>query len=549
MADIRASLQCVHPEYTAFSDTWKWPFWRDSLAGGRQFHDGAYLIQHPREYKSPESYTFRKKFSAYESFGQDVANDWVARMFGPGLDFALCAPTAGADEVEFCSELWEDFDLLGNSAPVLCKDIAYRSLSYGSAGAVIDVTSPGDSPSTLLEAEEMGIRPYVRVIDPWHVLDWRFDPQGNLEWVKIREAVELPRNWDQPFRGSNLPQEINPFALNVATPVVPVTYRYFVIERDVIRRFDTVDGKSYTESDFPHKLGEVPFQMFYWNPQRKGEMFQASLLEEIYQFAFLVYQKRSCLAEIMENQGFSILFIAGRLGDLGDKIEIGTSRALGVSGGEGFPPFFASPDPELITKHIDSINHDIEAIKRRAKGVGVSRVDDKVREASGRSKLFDIDPLTTLLRMCGDTMEPAFNNLFEMVHYRSIYGSEMYSGRAIFPDSVYLRGVIEEAQETQSIISTLKFSETAVRVALRTFANSILSKAAEPDEMELIYKELEEAPLNTLMPDQQMNGPKGMTDGSTDNNQTGQGSGTGGNPEQPGPRVSLAGVGVKSGAN
>lgn len=518
--DIRSSLQQVHEDYFEYVPLWE--FWEDSSIGGHRYASGnKYLIEHPREKDEPGAYDYRSRLATYESHGSEIAEDWIARLFGPGLDFSIISPTVKqARVVQYANAIMGNIDLLNNDIINFCKKVSRVALAMGSCGVAVDVT-PGREANNLAEAFDVGLRPYCRTIMPQNILDWQFDSEGQLEWVKIRERAILPRRWN----------DSNGNALLSVTNVLTngVTYRYFIIDKETIRRYEPVTNDQWAETSYVHGLGSVPFQMFYWRTPESGRMFQNSLLEEVYGFDKLIFNMRSGLCDLMFNQMFPIFVMAltGPQKDAGSEIGLGARRALGAPGGAGFPPFYVSPDSSLVTAHLEAIKDCESAIKRLSKGVGMTLVDDKVREASGRAKAFDSDPLSTMLREAGDTQEPAFMHLLELIHRRSPFANEEFTGRSKFPDSIVLRGVLEEREDTSAVCEVLAESETACRLIKQHFARQVLRSIWRQDEMDQVMNEIKGAPIE-VKEDGNQSGT-GSYNTPTDRQPDGQ--------EQRGPRV------------
>lgn len=521
MATTRESLEYVNHEYSKYTD--RWTFWEDSIVGGENFLEKDYLIRHPREEDDMRAWLFRKQFAVYESFGRNIANDYMSRLFGPGVEINIC-DFKDTDETEmaYYQGITENADLLGNSFYGVMRNAIYDSLALGMSAVVCDVRSNGEVTS-FTQAIDNGLRPYIRVVRPYNILDWAFDEYGVLEWVKIRELAEYPRTWNSP-ENSNFPFNDSLTPLQV--------YRYFVLDRQKIVRFDPVLNNGWSQTETQHGLGYVPFKSFYWRHQTPGYMFQQSILDEIYRTQFLIYQTKSGIAELIENQCFSIFIIAAGLTRKKDEeLRIGLRRAIRVPGNEGFPPFFASPDADLPTVHMNFVQYLEKSIQRMSRASGITLVDDKVREASGRSKAYDVDGLTNLLRDAGDFLEPSVLSVEKMLHDRSIYADTPFTGRAKFPDSVILRGVLEESEDALAISRVLGESETAMKLLKQKFASTTLRSTARPDQLSEIYEELTGEPLEIDTKQEEINGPNGTNE---PNHAVERDSSTG---EQPGRRL------------
>lgn len=533
-------LLTVNPEYNEYST--KWPFWIDSSKGGAKFAcNQAYLIKHPREKDEVGAYEFRLALAAYESHGKETAEDWVSRLLGPGLDLSLASSGESDQEtLKFFNSIASDMDLLGMDLPNFTKKVLFKAITLGCCGVAVDVFAD-PAVNNMNQAIQAGNRPYARIINPIDILDWEFDRQSQLNWVKIREQTQTPRRWtDSPSGRIPVQTEVAQASPSLVSNNV---YRYFVIDRQVIRRFEPIQNGSQHEEVTPavHNLGEVPFQMFYGDTPDAGKMFAEPLIEEIYGFDHLIYNTRSGLTDLMFNQMFPILTVAVMGSNSFNKtIGVGGRRAFGYPMGSGSPPNFIGPDARLVEAHLKAIEDCEKAIRRIGKFGGMTSVDDKVREASGRSKAFEADPLTTQLRSLGDIQEPRFRRLFNLIHKRSLYADKPFSGRAKFPDSIVLRGVLEEREDCAAACEVLSPSETAVKLLIQHFANQALPSIWTDEQRDKIMKEIEGAPFDAIL--ERLNGGNDVRG----NDDTGKSDDTGtGRPleraprdqEQPGPSV------------
>jgi hypothetical protein len=519
----------THPEYTEFAGERGWKFWANSEIGGKKFSEANYLIEHPREKaENAEMFAYRKKFAVYESSGREVATDWVARLFGPGTDISLYSPDE-KDKVnrDFYLDLTRNIDLLGTDLYNFLKSLIYKSLTLGMQGCVIDVRRSNTPIVTMLDAERSGVRPFLRSVSPENILDWEWDDEFQLEWVKIREPYNIKRRWND---GNQIGTQGT------------ATYKYYILDKQRISIYYPEEKGKFKEEIVSHDLGVVPFVRFYWMTPEPGKMFVPPIIEEIYDIQFLIYQLFSGLCEIMLNQMFSIFVIATATSrrDERKELHVGDTRAMLVSGSEGFAPFFASPDPQLPLSHLQVIDHLYTRIKMLSKGVGITTVDQGSSEKSGRSKAYDVDSMTNLLRCAGDTIEPQLLQVMQLLHKRSRYASSPFTGRAKFPDDHILRGVLEEAEEAVAVCNVLAESPTALQAKKRKFASTTLRGECTDDVMTKIMDEIKGTPIV----DPTKESDDGPSDRSSKDRQAGRARASG---EQSGPSIKRSGSGTGAG--
>jgi len=549
MNDLAKQLKYCNPEYSNMAGCWK--FWEDSSTGGKPFRDGEYLQEHPRERDTPDAFDYRKRMSVYEPWGKSVAEDWIGRLYGPGASLAMCDDTVSDSIRKQCDVIEDNFDLLGSDMRTFARSLTKRTLTMGSVGVFVDVPQEGRFAKTLYDAERLKLRAYARCVHPKHILDWDFDRLGALSWVKLREPTSIPRTWQDKVEPVNVDQYTTEGIrgnlksrgdLEKVETFDGNSYRYFVMEKNRTIRYDPTGPEQWSPSVMDHGLGYIPFLMGYWERPELGCLFARSPLEDIYYFSDLIYQLRSGVVEVITNQCFSIFIFAG-FGKQDDKQEIlvGTKKALKVPGGEGFPPFFASPDPDIPRVHLEQIRSLERAITRMAKGDSRSLVDDgSVKEQSGRSKTFDADEKTSLLRTAADGQESFLTSLLKLVHRRSIISTEKFTGVVRLPDSFSLRGVLQEVEETIALVNALVESPTALRAAKKHLVHSNMQSMLDQEGMAQVDEEIDEADVEELAAAIYANQNASQQNGSGATNGLQQDESAGDEQEQTGPTIKRA---------
>lgn len=552
--ELAELLAYENPEYQDMQACWE--FWEDSSIGGKRWRDGNHLVKHPREDDTPDAYKYRERLSMYEPWGKHVSEDWIGRLYGPGASLAMCDDKSTSDVRRKCEMIETNFDLLGTDMRTFCMKLSKQTVDMGSVGAFVDVPPEGKYVKSLYDADRLNLRAFARRVPAKHILDWDFDKLNGLAWVKIREPACFPRSWKDPYdesgqglqtadlqrhlRGSNVADAFGePRDKQNTNKSFKQAYRYFVIEKNQTLRYDPVAEDRWDLTVINHDLGYLPFVMGYWDRPDPGVMFARSPLEDIYYFSDLIYQLRSMVVEVQTNQGFSIFVFAG-YGDQDEKQEmmVGTKKAIKVPGGEGFPPFFASPDSDIPKVHIEHIRQLERAIVRMAKGDSRSLVDDGgIKEQSGRSKTFDADEKTSLLRNAADCQESFLTTLLKLVHKRSNIGNE-FSGIVKLPDSFSLRGVLQECEETIALVNCLVESPTAMKAAKRHLVHSNMQSMMSPEEMAEVDSEINEASIEELAAAIYANASQQNGSGATNGLQSQEGAG--GKQEQTGPEIKRA---------
>lgn len=498
---LKQRLESVHPEYLSYINRNLFQSWDDQFHGKGPYLTGAAVIRHPRE--SDRSYARRMEFAKYVSHAKLIADDWIARLFGPDMILSLDQPSNAMNNKYYNISAWEsDMDLLGSDIVEIHKNASRKALALGMSAILtlrFDPTGNGEIVN-LWQEEDAGIRPYSRVFRPDQIRNWNWDRNGLLQWVLLREPTYL----DESFAKSTTPHGysplVNPYSGAASTVVdqYGAMWRYLFVTRESIKIWHPVGIDSWETETYSHNLGYVPLARFYWERPEPFEMFRRPVMEPIYGLQDLIYQLRSGTTEIVVNQSHSIFVMsamsAPQTSEGEEGLKIGSQSAIRIGMGAQFPPFFASPSADLPEVHMRLINSLERQIHEIAKQGGNTYIDDgKSREASGRAKSYDVEKLGAFLRSCGDLHESAVEQHLTTFWKMSTLGSEPYRGVTKFPNNFHLRGVLEEADEAMALCHALAVSPTACKVALRRLAESAMRSDLSREDRESILEEINEA--------------------------------------------------------
>lgn len=252
----------------------------DLYNGGAAVEQGGYLIRHPFETKA--MFETRQKRVAFRNFAAPIVDVFASAVWGVRPERKLPAKL---------DPLTEDVDRLGASADNFFFQVTQEAAAAGAVAILVDSTrAPKDALiETEADAQRAGIRPYFVCVPALNVLDWAFGADGKLEWVVIREEVEVD---PEPF----------------TTRRVKRQYRLW--RRDAWELWEKA-----SESDAPTKtdtgrnpLGEVPLVMARFVPG-DSPMTGISALDDVATLILRVYRRDSERDESLFNSAIP-LFVA-----------------------------------------------------------------------------------------------------------------------------------------------------------------------------------------------------------------------------------------------
>ena len=214
-----------HPEFIANERVWRRS--RDAYSGGESYIDAA-LVRHVSEI--PVEFEERRRRAYYFNYPRAIAQ----RITQYAL--AVDPVRRNADP-----ELVEDWDRSGLRTNEVMRQLSTLLSVYGRAWLLVD--SPGfDGEISLERVRRERLRPFVRALSPFSVVNWSQGHDGRLEWAVVSEEELVSRDpvhpaerrrrrrlyertkwtlYEEDGRGiSEIASGVNPAG---AVPLVPVT--------------------------------------------------------------------------------------------------------------------------------------------------------------------------------------------------------------------------------------------------------------------------------------------------------------------------------------
>jgi len=191
--------------YDEYQEQWKYLL--QSFLGGKEYRDAKHLTRYQLE--TDAEYQARLNTTPLENHCASVISVYKSFLFRtpPVRDFGSIANLPELDAFV------KDADLDGRSIDAFMKDVATYSSVFGHSWILI--TQPDVGARTRGEQREMGVRPYVSVLNPLVVLDWSYtrQPTGRyeLDYLKyvedINGSIRTIKKWT--------PQEIKTYIVDL----------------------------------------------------------------------------------------------------------------------------------------------------------------------------------------------------------------------------------------------------------------------------------------------------------------------------------------------
>lgn len=174
-------LTATNPHYDA--NATKWEFFLRSYAGGDEYRNGEYLLKYIKE--SDDEYEKRIDLTPLDNHCKNVINIYSSFVWRlpPTRNFG------SVDNDPILQSFMHDADMDGRNFNAFMRDAQAWSGVYGHVWVLVDKPKS----EAVNRAQELveEVRPYVTLITPENVLDWRYERSNNgrytLTMLKVRE--------------------------------------------------------------------------------------------------------------------------------------------------------------------------------------------------------------------------------------------------------------------------------------------------------------------------------------------------------------------------
>ena len=174
-------MEAYHPEHTAQHQRWR--FLYESYRGGYYYNQHDYLTRYV--YETDQEYENRKNETPLDGHCKNIIHTYSSFLFRetPKRDLGKLTNMPGIDA------FLDDADLDGRDFNCFMRDACIMASIFGTAWVVVD--KPSTQVTTRAQELEQSIRPYVSLLSPLNVVDWKYTRRSNgayeLTYVKVFE--------------------------------------------------------------------------------------------------------------------------------------------------------------------------------------------------------------------------------------------------------------------------------------------------------------------------------------------------------------------------
>ena len=404
----RQELEKTHKHYDAFKDGWL--FYRRSYLGGQFYRDGNYLLQH--SFESNATYKRRKEISYYYNYCTPIIDIFISYLYrrGPERSYGALSPEPVPPRRPrtLFDSFWWNCDFEGSTLDQFIREAQKAASIYGRVSIIVD--TPRVQASTQAEAIEQDLRPYLVLITPEMLLDWRYAREANgkpvLVFVKILETEDTDENG-----------------------IAYKDYRIWTCNKWELWRLrkNSSAPELIGSGDVP--LGEIPLVNLY-NKRMGMRMNGISDIQDIAHINKNIYYLCSDAKEIIENTAFPMLALPYQRGG-SETREVGPKNILEFDPEQpNGKPFWFEPPHSSLTEIREWVQMDAQEIARIAMMGGLRNVETSTQPWSGASITAQNQQLHSVLVEKATNAEQAELDIFRLW---AKWQGTTFDGNVVYP--------------------------------------------------------------------------------------------------------------------
>ena len=384
----------------------RWEFYLNSYTGGKAYQDAGYLTRYALE--TGAEYQARLKNTPLDNHCASVVLTYMSFLFRqtPQREFGTWQGRTDLDS------FLKDCDYEGRTLDNFMKQVSIWSSVFGATWVMM--TKPNIGASTMEQELAAGVRPYLNILSPLVVSDWR---------------------WERSANGS--------YSLGYIKYVEEVIDQITVIKvwtRDEIQtwQLDDVNKEAQMIEVVPNQLGMIPVVLVY-NERSIERGLGVSDIADISDVQRQIYNLTSEQEQAIRLDGHPTLVVppTAQLGS-------GAGALIQLQDGSdpGLNPYYLESGGISIGNIHASIDKLIAAIDRMANTGGVRGVQTKTQ--SGVAMEVEFQLLNARLSSKASNLELAEEQLWKLF---AMYQGIEWSGEIEYPSSFNIRDEQREFEQ------------------------------------------------------------------------------------------------------
>lgn len=404
LLDDYTALASTHWLYTRNRD--RWQFLYESYVGGEEYRRAGHLTKYVLE--TPNEYAARLNNTPLDNHCQSVISTYISFLFRESPHREL-----GSIEYQTATEEFlKDATLEGQSLDSFMKQTSIWSSVFGSAWIIM--TKPNLGQVTAADEMALGVRPYVNLLTPLVVSDWRWErmPNGRYELAyfkyveEVVDKITVIKEWTK--------EEISTWYM------------------------DDMKKEAYVASVEPNMLGMIPAILVY-NQRSVTKDLGVSDITDIADVQRQIYNLTSENEQAIRLDGHPSLVVppTAQLGS-----GAGAIIQLQEGSDPGLNPYYLESGGTSVGNIHNSIDKLVESIDRMSFTSGVRTT--KTQTQSGVSLETEFQLLNAKLAEKADQMELAEEQIWKLFCQ---YQGFVWDGEIKYPDSFNIRDSMREINQ------------------------------------------------------------------------------------------------------
>jgi len=450
--------QILLDDYTALASThWlymrnrdRWQFLYESYVGGEEYRRAGHLTKYVLE--TANEYASRLANTPLDNHCQSVISTYISFLFRESPKRELNSLKYNLQAEEFL----KDATFEGQSLDNFMKQTSIWASVFGHAWIIM--TKPNLGQVTAADEMSLGVRPYVNLLTPLVVSDWRWErmPNGRYDLAYFKYVEEVVDK------------------ITVVKEWTKETITTWIM--------DDVKKEAYVETVEENMLGKIPAVLVY-NQRSVVKDLGVSDITDIADVQRQIYNYQSENYEGIRLDGHPSLVVppTAQLGS-------GAGAIIQLEDGSdpGLNPYYLESGGTSISNIHASIDKLVEAVDRMSFTSGVRTT--KTQSQSGVSLETEFQLLNAKLAEKADQMELAEEQMWKLFcKYQGI----IWDGEIEYPDSFNIR---DEQREINQLVNAK--SAATDPVLLRVIDEQLLELLGEEKER-LAYIDINPIPGRT----------------------------------------------------
>ena len=384
-----------------------WEYYLESYLGGDDYRRGSHLVRYQLE--TDREYAARLASTPYENHCRSVVGIYTSFLFRQCPERHLGTLTLYPESEDFL----EDADLEGRSLDAFMKDVCTWTSVYGHTW--IMVTKPNVGAATRLDEITLGVRPYVSLITPLSLLDWRYERtvNGYYRLAMLKYVEEITGD--------------------------SVTIRTWYPDRILTELLGSVSGRLSLLEEQENQLGMIPAVCVY-NTRSAVKGIGISDLGDIADLCKFIYNMTS---EVEQSQRLDAHPSLVKTPETNAGTGAGSIITMPENIDPGLKPYLLEYNGASVDSLYKSIRHAQDTIDKLS-CLGAMRGTD-ARVMSGISRQVEFQMLNAKLSEKARNLELAEEQIWQLF---AMYMRVEWLGRIEYPDNF---SIIDEEDEYKKL--------------------------------------------------------------------------------------------------